>query len=79
MNQAVEFLEDKLNQIKSSSTDMNGTIKFLETEFKELFQQAKEMEEEQIMQALNDGKAMAINSEKNKSLEQYYNKTFKSK
>jgi hypothetical protein len=42
---AVEFLEDKLNKIKSSSTDMNGTIKFLETEFKELFEQAKEMEE----------------------------------
>jgi len=46
---AVEFLEDKLNQIKSSSTDMNGTIKFLETEFKELFQQAKEMEDEQMI------------------------------
>ena len=46
---AVEFLEDKLNQIKSSSTDMNGTIKFLETEFKELFQQAKEMEKQRMI------------------------------
>ena len=43
----VEWLLDELNQIKSSSTDMNGTIKFLETEFKELFEQAKEMESQQ--------------------------------
>ena len=34
------------------------------------------IEEEQIMQALNDGKAMAIHSEKNKSLEQYYKETY---
>jgi isopropylmalate/homocitrate/citramalate synthase len=43
----VEFLVEKLNEIKSSSTDMNGTIKFLEIEFKELFKQAKEIEKQQ--------------------------------
>jgi hypothetical protein len=44
---AVEWLKNELNQIKSSSTNMNGTIKFLETEFKELFKQAEEIEKQQ--------------------------------
>lgn len=44
---AVEWLESKLNDIKSSSTNMNGIIKFIQAEFKELIEQAKEMEEEQ--------------------------------
>jgi predicted secreted protein len=39
--------------------------------------QAKEMEKQQIEQALNDGKAMVLGNIENKSLEQYYNKTFK--
>jgi phosphoglycolate phosphatase-like HAD superfamily hydrolase len=43
----VEWLEDALFKIHGSSTDMNGTIKFLEKEFKELFVQAKEMEKQQ--------------------------------
>ena len=38
---------------------------------------AKEMEKEQIMQAYNDGKAAVIHIEKNMSLEQYYDETFK--
>jgi hypothetical protein len=38
---------------------------------------AKEMEKEQIIQAYNDGKFAIINIEKNKSLEQYYNETYK--
>ena len=50
---AVEFLEEKLNEIKSSSTNMNGTIKFLETEFKELFKQAEEIEKQQIINFVN--------------------------
>jgi hypothetical protein len=43
----VEWLEDALFKIHGSSTDMNGTSKFLEKEFKELFVQAKEMENQQ--------------------------------
>jgi hypothetical protein len=35
------------------------------------------MEKEQILQALNDGKAMIISPTSNKSLEQYYNENFK--
>lgn len=42
----VEWLEEELNNIKSSSTK-NGEIKFLENEFNGLLQQAKTMEEEQ--------------------------------
>lgn len=56
----VECLKDKLNQIKSSSTDMNGTIKFLETEFKELFEQAKEMENQQKGYSEEDMKDYAL-------------------
>jgi hypothetical protein len=44
---AVEWLQDELNQIKSSSTDMDGIIRFLETEFNKVIEQAKEMEKEQ--------------------------------
>jgi hypothetical protein len=43
----------------------------------EILERAKEMEKEQIMQAYNDGKFSIINIEKNKSLEQYYNETYK--
>lgn len=42
----------------------------------ELFDQAKEMEKEQILQSLNDGKAMALGNLENKSLEQYYEQTY---
>ena len=42
-----------------------------------LLKQAKEIEKEQILQALNDGKAMIISPTSNKSLEQYYNETYK--
>ena len=49
----VDFLIEELNNIKSSSTDQNGTIKFLETEFKELFEQAKEMENQQKGYGIN--------------------------
>jgi hypothetical protein len=45
----------------------------------DVIQQAKAMEKEQIMQSLNDGKAMALGNIENKSLEQYYNETYESK
>jgi Leu/Phe-tRNA-protein transferase len=64
---AVEWLQERLllslpNELKS----LNG-----------FFVIAKEMEKEQIIQAYNDGKFAIINIEKNKSLEQYYNETYK--
>ena len=44
---ALEFLEEQLNKIKSSSTNMNTWVSFLEKDFKELFTQAKEIENQQ--------------------------------
>jgi hypothetical protein len=44
---------------------------------RKLFQQAKQMEKEQIKQAYNDGKAAVIHIKNNMSLEEYYNETFK--
>jgi hypothetical protein len=70
---AVECLEDELNQIKSSSTDMNSTVKFLEIEFKELFEQAKEMEKQQIIDAYIEGYSAPENLGDS---EQYYNEEF---
>ena len=49
----------------------------LKTEHYDIIDQAKEMEKEQILQALNDGKAMIISPTSNKSLEQYYNEIYK--
>lgn len=47
------------------------------TKWNDIIEQAKAMEKEQILQALNDGKAMIISPTSNKSLEQYYNETYK--
>jgi hypothetical protein len=47
------------------------------TKWNNIIEQAKVMEKEQILQALNDGKAMIISPTSNKSLEQYYNETYK--
>ena len=71
---AIELLEETLNNFKRSSTGINGIIKFSETEFKELFEQSKKIEKQQIINAFNNG----CNQEKigyNLS-EQYYKKTF---
>ena len=73
---AVQWLANELNQIKSSSTDMNGTIKFLETEFKELFEQAKEMEKQQIIDAYDENENYMCDGTE---AEQYYNGKFKNK
>ena len=47
------------------------------TKWNDIIEQAKAMEKEQILQALHDGKAMIISPTSNKSLEQYYNETYK--
>ena len=63
---AVEWLVEQLN-----------TSGFAQVVTDEEIQQAIKMEKEQILQALNDGKAMIISPTSNKSLEQYYNENFK--
>lgn len=63
MKTAVEWLIELLAKEKIAIPDY-------------IINKAKEMEKQQIMQSLNDGKAMAIGNLENKTLEQYYNKTF---
>lgn len=53
-----------------------GLLKGDGNKMDELLDQAKAMHKEEIMQSLNDGKAMALGSIENLSLEQYYNETF---
>ena len=68
MKTAVEWLLDEINNIKSSSTNMNGKIQFLEKELNKLFEQAKEMEKRQVIEA-NDALFSG-------TAEPYYNETF---
>jgi hypothetical protein len=76
---AVEWLAQKLFKINSSSTtDMDGTIKFLAIEFKDLFEQAKEMEKEQIIECYQNGSIDTLKDEL-KFGKQYYNEQFKNK
>ena len=65
---ALEFFYDKIN-------GMDTAISIYR--FKELFEQAKEMEKQQIMQAVYN--SMGTNFDPNMGrAEQYYNETFKS-
>lgn len=67
---AVEWLVEEM--ILKLSIRIENTF-----EGNDLLKKAKEMEKEQIMQAYNDGKAAVIHIEKNMSLEEYYDKTYK--
>jgi hypothetical protein len=70
---SVDFLIEEFSAIlgKVNFTSMQGLL------MKDAVEKAREMNEGQIMQAYNDGKFAIINIEKNKSLEQYYNETYK--
>ena len=68
---AVEWLVKELNKI----IDFIPMDKW--DEIRDIVQQAKEMEKENIKQAYNDGKAAVIHIENNMSLDEYYDKTFK--
>ena len=70
---SVDFLIEEFSAIlgKVNFTSMQGLL------LKDAVEKAREMNEGQIMQAYNDGKFAIINIEKNKSLEQYYNETYK--
>jgi len=69
--------------MKNNNMGKQTAVEWLESLYyphyipKDIFKQAKAMEKEQILQALNDGKAMIISPTSNKSLEQYYNETYK--
>ena len=77
---AVEWLNEQMNNIKSSSTKMYGTVQFLEKELTKLLEQAKEMEKEQIIQARTTAPIIPTIDmiDYVKESEQYYKETFKS-
>jgi hypothetical protein len=64
---AVEWLIEELKE--------NNLLTF--DEWKELFQQAKEMEKEQIIQAFENGELCTLFKNEDTSIK-YYNQTFKS-
>jgi hypothetical protein len=70
---SVDFLLEEFSAIfgKVNFTAMQGLL------MKDAVEKARLIHEGQIMQAYNDGKFAIINIEKNKSLEQYYNETYK--
>jgi len=72
---AVEWLVEQMNNIKSSSTNMNGKVQFLEKELYNLFDQAKQMEKEQIIGAWMDSAEHPFDCYA--FAEQYYKETFK--
>lgn len=67
---AVEWLEDKLNNVRPTQICSIETIK-------EWVKQSKEMEKQQIMEANTAGVNQGLYGYKN--AEEYYNKTFKNK
>jgi len=69
---ALDFYIDKINEWFEDACVHCELCK----EDNEIYQQAKQMEKEQIMQSYNDGKSSVIHIEENKSLEQYYNETY---
>jgi hypothetical protein len=73
---AVEWYIIKRDEIEMKIRLMLICANEYEQELTKADEQAKEMHKEEIMQSLNDGKAMVLSSLENKSLEQYYNETF---
>ncbi len=78
---AVEWLIEQLTEVERKNWINNkilsiGKNTLAKQTFDGIIKQAKEIEKEQIMQSLNDGKSMALNSITNQSLEQYYNETY---
>ena len=73
---SIEWLNEQMNNIKSSSTKMYGTVQFLEKELNKLLEQAKEMEKEQIIDAYETAEKDCGKDFLHGDL--YYEETFKS-
>ena len=78
---SIEWLKEQMNNIKGSSTSMNGTVQFIEKELNNLFEQAKEMFEEQVTLSHINGQSEfdkgAYREHNQKLANEYYNQTFK--
>ena len=71
---AVEWLQEKI-----SYTTTNGNIITYHGDMTDVFEQAKQMEKEQIIEAYEDGTYHnTFGNENYESSEEYYHKTFKS-
>ena len=71
---AVEWLVD---QLKSTKKKYMG-YKNIDIDYKEIIEQAKEMEKEQIIDAWDDGCYQSSDFPRTSDAERYYNETFKS-
>lgn len=71
---AVEWLVGELTFKNDEGEVVNAYPDWID--LTELIERAKAMHMEEIMQSLNDGKAMALGSIENLSLEQYYNEQY---
>lgn len=82
-NTAVQWYDDETNRLVSMLISNQLSISRYNELKNKAYEQAKEMEKDQIMNANSCGFSDGINHEKNIpvnfiSCEQYYNKTFKS-
>jgi hypothetical protein len=73
MKTAVDWLEEEL-KLNLKKVILEGNSKLIES----LFEQAKEMEKEQIINSYWDGFIKPYSQEMITEAEQYYNETFKS-
>lgn len=76
VQELIKQIQDRINLIPD---DPGLSERGMENAYVNCLRWAEEclvMEKEQIMQALNDGKAMAVGNRENISLEQYYNETY---
>jgi hypothetical protein len=81
MKTAVEWLNKQLQIMDSKSYNNLIQIKIGRNNYREIIQQAKEMEKEQIMDAWLEGNSTECDADKFAQImemEQYYTETFKS-
>jgi hypothetical protein len=69
-------IEEVFRQLRESKKPDSWGLAYCVDFLFEFEQSLLQKEKEVIMQALNDGKAMALGTIENKSVEQYYNETF---
>jgi hypothetical protein len=72
-------IEDVFRHLRETKEPDSWGLAYCVDSLFELEQSLLKREKELIMQALNDGKAMALGTIENKSVEQYYNEIFNTK
>ena len=75
LQELIKLESDLTHMFDSDHRVAMAILDYIRKYKKSLIQKEKEV----IIQALNDGKGMALGTIKNQSLEQYYNQTFNAK